>query len=68
MIALCRAKCCIIRLKADGMDHVSPTVQRGLKGNIIIYPQHPSQIARKLPPSIEEITSLICVLFVGSSH
>lgn len=67
MIALCRAKCCIVHLKADDMDHVGPTAQHGIKGNIIIYLQRPSEIARKLPPSIEEITSPICILFVGST-
>ncbi|KAK0436840.1 uncharacterized protein EV420DRAFT_1623477 [Desarmillaria tabescens] len=55
MIALCRAKCMILQLKEES-----------LKGNVIVYPQRPSEITRMLPPSIEEITSLICILFVGS--
>lgn len=67
MIALCRAKCCIVHLKANRMDHANPMAQCGLKGNLIVYPQCPSKIAKKLPPSIEEITLPICVLFVGSS-
>ena len=67
MIALCRTKCCILRLKADGNNHATPTAQRALKGNLIIYPQHPSDVAKKLPLSVEEITSPICVLFVGSN-
>ena len=66
MIALCRAKCCILRLKVDGDDFAKPTAQRALKGNLIVYPQKPSDIAKKLPPSIEDITSPICVLFVGA--
>lgn len=33
---------------------------------MIIYPQQPSDIVKKLPPSIDEITSLICVLFIGA--
>ena len=66
MISLCRAKCCIVRLKADGQDYASRSAQRGIKGNLIIYPQRPSEVAKKLPPSIEEITSPICVVFVGA--
>ena len=66
MIALCQAKCCIVHLKADGKEYASHSVQRGVKGNLIIYPQQPSEIAKKLPPSIEDITSPICVLFVGA--
>ncbi|KAJ7934458.1 hypothetical protein B0H13DRAFT_1591507 [Mycena leptocephala] len=32
-----------------------------------IYPQKPSAIAKVLPPSIDEIITPICVIFVGSS-
>ena len=66
MIALCRAKCCVVRLKADGHKYAAHSAQRGVKGNLIIYPQKPSESAKKLPPSIEDITSPLCVLFVGS--
>ena len=38
-----------------------------MKGHIIVYPQRPSDIARVLPPSLDELTTPICVLFVGSS-
>ncbi|THV00096.1 hypothetical protein K435DRAFT_657773, partial [Dendrothele bispora CBS 962.96] len=48
-------------------EHPSdPITQRGVKGHIIIYPQQPSAVAKLLPPSIEEISSPICVLFIGS--
>lgn len=66
IISLCHSKCCIARLKADGQDYVSHSAQCGIKGNLIVYLQQPSTIAKKLPPSIEEITSPIYVLFVGS--
>lgn len=66
MIALCRAKCCILRLKADSQELARPTAQHALKGNLIVYPQKPSDITKKLPPSIEEIISPICILFVGA--
>ncbi|KAF8222344.1 hypothetical protein L208DRAFT_1323174, partial [Tricholoma matsutake] len=53
MIALCQSKCWIVQLS--------------FHGNIIIYPQEPQRVTTVLPPSIEEITSLICVIFVGST-
>ncbi|KAJ7934236.1 hypothetical protein B0H13DRAFT_1566279, partial [Mycena leptocephala] len=67
MIARCRSKCWIVQLREENQDLVLPTTQRGIKGHIIIYPQQPSKIAHILPPSVEEITSPVCVLFVGSS-
>ncbi len=39
MIALCRAKCMILQLKEEDGTVNLPTTQRGLKGNVIIYPQ-----------------------------
>ncbi|THU77749.1 hypothetical protein K435DRAFT_586584, partial [Dendrothele bispora CBS 962.96] len=65
MIARCRAKCWIIQLKEEERAS-DPITQRGVKGHIIIYPQQPSAVAKLLPPSIEEISSPICVLFIGS--
>ena len=66
MIACCRSKCWVIQLK-DDRELGLPTSQRAMKGHIIIYPQRPSQIAAVLPPSIEDVLTPICVIFVGSS-
>ncbi|KAJ7608299.1 hypothetical protein DFH06DRAFT_903001, partial [Mycena polygramma] len=68
MIALCRAKCWIIQLRDDdyGSESNIPTTQRGVRGHIIIYPQRPSAIALSLPPSISDIVTPLCVIFVGS--
>ncbi|KIK59521.1 hypothetical protein GYMLUDRAFT_109655, partial [Collybiopsis luxurians FD-317 M1] len=44
-----------------------PVSQRGFKGNVIIFPQQPGLIASLLPPSIDELISPICVMFVGST-
>ncbi|KAJ7439447.1 hypothetical protein B0H11DRAFT_2355989, partial [Mycena galericulata] len=66
MIALCRAKCWIIQLRDDDGSTDIPIAQRGVRGHIIVYPQRPSAIARSLPPSISEITTPVCVIFVGS--
>ncbi|KAG2738044.1 hypothetical protein P692DRAFT_20851727 [Suillus brevipes Sb2] len=67
MIARCRAKCWVVHLKEDNSNLQLPYSQRGVKGHIIIYPQNPSAIVQVLPPSLEEVVTLICVLFVGSS-
>ena len=67
MIAHCHSKCWIVQLKEENSDLVVPTTQRGLKGHIIVYPQRPDAIITSLPPTIEEITAPICVVFVGSS-
>ncbi|KAJ7090159.1 hypothetical protein C8R44DRAFT_545206, partial [Mycena epipterygia] len=67
IIARCRSKCWIIQLKEENQDLILASTQRGVKGHIIIYPQQPSKLATILPPPIDEITSLVCVLFVCSS-
>jgi hypothetical protein len=46
---------------------VLQNTQCGIKGHVIIYPQQPSKLAAILPPAIEDITSPVCVLFIGSS-
>ncbi|KAJ6483746.1 hypothetical protein C8R47DRAFT_913759, partial [Mycena vitilis] len=66
MIARCRAKCWIIQLKEED-DYSTPITQRGVRGHIIIYPQKPSAIATVLPPSIADVITPICVIFVGSN-
>ena len=68
MIARCRASCWVVQLKEDNQNVVIPTSQRGMKGHIIIYPQNPSAVTASLPPTVEEITSPLCVLFVGASQ
>ena len=66
MIARCHAKCWVVQLKENEEALTLPFTQRGMKGHIIIYPQHPEHIATVLPPSMEEIITPVCVLFVGS--
>ena len=65
MIARCRAKLCVIQLKAEE-SVILPNTQRGLRGHIIIYPQKPESLTRVLPPSIEDVCKPICVVFIGS--
>ncbi|KAJ7921062.1 hypothetical protein B0H13DRAFT_1604883, partial [Mycena leptocephala] len=58
----------IIKIKEENQDLELQNTQRGIHGHIIIYPQQPSKIAEILPPSVDEITEPICILFVGSSR
>jgi len=75
MISLCRAKCTIIHLKADGIDNfgeqssdrVMPNHQRGMRGHVIMHAQQPDVVAEMLPLSIEDIVSPICVIYTGVS-
>jgi hypothetical protein len=66
MIACCHAKCWVVQLKEDNQDLTLPHAQHGMKGHIIVYPQCLSNIANILPPSLEEMSMPICVVFVGS--
>ncbi|KAJ3530439.1 hypothetical protein NMY22_g8569 [Coprinellus aureogranulatus] len=74
MIARCRAKVSVIKMyNKDKLDSVqtepawSPVIQRGLKGNIIVFPQEPSELAEILPPSVEEVAKPIVMVFIGNS-
>ena len=80
MVALCRAKCWILQLreeekKTDRRNVLPqmfkpklPGVQRGVKGHIIIQPQHPDCIESILPLRMEDAAKPICVIFVGASR
>ena len=67
MIGLCRAKCTIFQLRENKREGISTISQSAFRGHIIVYPQNPSSVASFLPPNIEEVTSLICILFIGST-
>ncbi|KAF5326512.1 hypothetical protein D9611_000715 [Ephemerocybe angulata] len=66
MISRSRAKCWIIRLKEINHTLDVSNTQRGMKGHVIVFPQRPSEIARILPPPIEDVITPICVIFIGS--
>lgn len=67
LIARARAKSWIVKLQETEGGFALPTVQRGLKGHTIIYPQRPGKLATVLPPPVEDVLTFICVIFVGSS-
>ena len=65
MIACTRAQSWIIQLQEAGGG--APNVQRGMRGHIIVFPQEPEQVLNILPPSVDEIVTLVCVIFISSS-
>ena len=66
-VSRCRAKLCIVKLQDRNNDVDLPTVQRGVKGHIIVFPQHPENLPNVMPPSISDIISPVCVIFCGSA-
>ena len=66
MIARCRAKSWVVQLQAKSDTTCLPNSQRGLKGHTIVYPQQPQGLIRNLPPSVPDICTPICIIFVGS--
>ena len=67
IVARCRAKLCIVKLQDRNDDVDLPTVQCGVKGHIIVFPQHPENLPNVMPPSINDIISPICIIFCGSA-
>lgn len=65
LIAQCHAKSCIIHLK-ENMDSFVPNAQCAMRGHIIVFPQQPKYVIDLLPPSLDEISSYVCVVFMGS--
>ncbi|KAJ3575596.1 hypothetical protein NP233_g981 [Leucocoprinus birnbaumii] len=68
MIARCRIKSWIVQLGEIGVTGTAkPDSQRAMRGHIISFPQRPDAAVSLLPPSIEDIVTPICVVFVGST-
>ncbi|KAJ6535680.1 hypothetical protein B0H19DRAFT_1213809 [Mycena capillaripes] len=55
----------IARCQED--DYSTPVTQQGVRGHVIVYRRRPSAIAKALPPSIDEVTTPIHVIFIGSN-
>jgi hypothetical protein len=66
VIACCRAKVCVIQLKAGDSDVILPNTQCRMRGHVVIYPQKPDNLLNVLPPSVEDACTSICVVFIGS--
>ena len=67
MITHCRAKLWIIQLQ-EQVGAPAQNAQHGMCGHVIVYPQEPDKVVNLLPPSIEDVVNLICIIFVGSSQ
>ena len=67
LVARCRAKMSIVKLQDHRDDVELPTVQRGIKGHIIVFPQHPERISDIMPPTIDDVVTPISILFCGSA-
>jgi Helitron helicase-like domain at N-terminus len=63
MIALCRARLIMVQLKS--VRGSGQCAQHAFRGHTIFHQQDIGKIATHLPPSIEEIVSHVCVLFIG---
>jgi len=67
LVARCRAKMCTVKLQDHRDDVELPTVQRGVKGHIVVFPQHPEKISNIMPPAIDDVVTPVCILFCGSA-
>ena len=63
LIAMYRHNSCIIKLKPIGNNMQS--AQSALKGNVITFVQHLSNIAKSLPLSVDDLCSEIKIIFIG---
>lgn len=76
IIARCRARCLVVQLGFDtedtnqskhpGESDKSLYHQRAIKGNVVVFPQHPEFLSNVMPPPVDDIISHVCILFVGS--
>ncbi|PPQ71479.1 hypothetical protein CVT24_011973 [Panaeolus cyanescens] len=67
MLSLCRAKTTVLQLTEFESKQTSMLAQKALKGNIVVFPQNPSAVARTLPVKPQEIAKYMCVVFIGNS-
>ncbi|KAF9057089.1 hypothetical protein BJ165DRAFT_1304485, partial [Panaeolus papilionaceus] len=66
MISRCRAKMTIIQMTECDVGQGGFLSQKGLKGNVILFPQDVTPVAQTLPPSLNELSAPVCIIFVGS--
>lgn len=63
LIGRYRHNSCIIKLKSGSCD--GSGIQSALKGNVITFPQHLSDVIRSLPLSLSDLCEEIKIVFVG---
>ena len=67
IVARCRAKLCVVKFQDHRDDVELPTVQRGIKGHVIVFPQHPEAVSNIMPAPLSDIVTPICIIFCGST-
>jgi hypothetical protein len=67
MVAKCRAKCWVIQLKEENSSLLVSNSQRCAKGLSLFILRDHLQLEQSYPPSLEDVSTPICVIFVGSS-
>ena len=67
IVSRCRAKLCIVKIQDHRDDIELPTVQRGIKGHVIVFLQHPEAVSKVMPAPRNDIVTPICVIFCGST-
>ncbi|KAG6876462.1 hypothetical protein C0992_012882 [Termitomyces sp. T32_za158] len=65
IVSLNRAKSWIVQLQENDPAGNVAAKQTGMRGHTIVYPQDPDVVAPILPPTIQDIVTPICVIFVG---
>jgi len=65
MVAHCQSKCWIVQFRESNQDMPTPNSQQGMKGHIIIYPQHPGELYSVLLPLMSDLITPVCVIFIG---
>jgi hypothetical protein len=75
LIAQRHAKSWIVHLHDDSMTlghsigppstSTNPTAQQALKGHVIVFPAKPEALTPFLPPTLEDVLTALCVVFVS---
>lgn len=65
MASKSRAKAWIVQLweRMDG-DALTNS-QQEMKSHVMVFPQRPEQLEMLLPPSLNDLSTAICVIFIG---
>jgi hypothetical protein len=79
LIARRRAKMWVVHLRGDSQTSDSDELgvpgvtssgmeQKGLRGHVVVYNVEPKNLAASLPPSLDDASVPICIVFVGNKE
>ena len=66
MVSKCRVKAWIVQLRERTDGDALTNSQRGMKAHVMVFPQRPEQLETLLSPLLNNVSTAICVLFIGS--